>query len=248
MPAIAKTAKVVVTPDGGLTKINTVYTFATEANIKTPAKAHETVTVLPAEFEDAATIKLSSPLMAIASPVKTLAIRPKPKKSRKKESKLPKAPLPEALPDSVRHDLERKLGRIFYNPELLWEALQASANNVTQIGDLKIDDGNKKLAFLGDAVVKTTLLADWLRSGESRRMFPSFIIEYYFQLFKVVESLDIKLMQSRKQDKDMSSLSLLAIIRTSIRLAARLVLNHLSTPNTLSFLPKLCLPLSRVRL
>jgi hypothetical protein len=34
----------------------------------------------------------------------------------------------EALPDSSRTDLERKLGHTFVDPNILWEALQAHGN------------------------------------------------------------------------------------------------------------------------
>lgn len=74
----------------------------------------------------------------------------------------------QALPDSNRHDLERRLGHIFENPNLMWEALQAAGNGVVQIGDRKIDDGNKKLAMLGDTILKLAILRDWFVSGEPR--------------------------------------------------------------------------------
>ena len=75
------------------------------------------------------------------------------------------------LPDSNRCDLERKLGHVFSDPNLLWEALQAADNGVIQIGDRKIDNGNKKMALLGDAILQLALLNDWFESGESRSMF-----------------------------------------------------------------------------
>ena len=81
------------------------------------------------------------------------------------------APVLDALPDSRRHDLERKLGHIFENPNLLWEALQAHGNGITQIGDRKIVDGNKKLALLGDTCMKMTIFSDWFDSGASRSQY-----------------------------------------------------------------------------
>lgn len=82
---------------------------------------------------------------------------------------MPRKPKPiRALPDSNRYDLERRLGHIFDNPNLLWEALQAAGNGVTQIGERKIEDGNKKLAMLGDTILKMALLRDWFVSGDSR--------------------------------------------------------------------------------
>lgn len=76
-----------------------------------------------------------------------------------------------ALPDSNRNDLERKLGHIFADPNLLWEALQAAGNGVVQIGERKIEDGNKKMAMLGDTILQLAVLNDWFDSGKSRSKF-----------------------------------------------------------------------------
>jgi hypothetical protein len=81
-----------------------------------------------------------------------------------------KKPL-KAVPESNRHDLERKLSHIVIDPNLLWEALQAAGNGVIQIGDRKIEDGNK-LAMLGDTILQLAVLNDWFGSGESRSEFP----------------------------------------------------------------------------
>jgi ribonuclease III len=81
-----------------------------------------------------------------------------------------KKPL-KALPDSNRHDLERKLSHIFSDPNLLWEALQAAGNGVIQIGDRKIEDGNKKMAMLGDTILQLAVLNEWFESGDSRSEF-----------------------------------------------------------------------------
>jgi ribonuclease-3 len=81
-----------------------------------------------------------------------------------------KKPL-KALPDSNRHDLERKLSHIFTDPNLLWEALQAAGNGVVQIGDRKIEDGNKKMAMLGDTILQLAVLNEWFESGGSRSKF-----------------------------------------------------------------------------
>jgi ribonuclease-3 len=81
-----------------------------------------------------------------------------------------------ALPDSNRHDLERLLGHIFDNPNLMWEALQAAGNGVVQIGDRKIEDGNKKMALLGDSILKLAILRDWFTSGKTRSMYRTVLL------------------------------------------------------------------------
>ncbi len=86
--------------------------------------------------------------------------------SRKKKATL-------SLPDSNRHDLERKLGHIFLDPNLLWEALQAAGNGVVKIGDCKIEDGNKKMAILGDTILRPAVPNDWHGSRKPRSEFLS---------------------------------------------------------------------------
>ncbi|KAG0651843.1 hypothetical protein D0Z07_0846 [Hyphodiscus hymeniophilus] len=50
-----------------------------------------------------------------------------------------------------------------------WEALQIKGNGITQLGDRIIDDGNKKLALLGDSLLKTIVLDQWSYTGMSRK-------------------------------------------------------------------------------
>jgi len=76
-----------------------------------------------------------------------------------------------ALSDSERADLERKLCHIFADPNLLWEALQAAGNGVALIVERKVEDGNKKMAMLGDSILQLAILKDWFGSGESRSEF-----------------------------------------------------------------------------
>ena len=84
------------------------------------------------------------------------------------KKKLPKPFV--ALSEPVRHDLERRLGHIFHNPDLLGEALEAAGNGTQKIGNREIEDGNKRLALLGDTILKMALLRDWFASGDTRRM------------------------------------------------------------------------------
>ena len=126
------------------------------------------ITNLPADISAVATAHLTSPVKSFS----TLRLKPTPKwpapvlTGRPQVSKIQTR---NALPDEHRHALERKLGYIFADPNLLWEALQAHGNGVKIIGDRKIEDGNKKLALLGDCVVKMAVLNDWFETGESRR-------------------------------------------------------------------------------
>lgn len=72
------------------------------------------------------------------------------------------------LPAEHHHDLEQKLGHTFADPTILQEALQAAGNGVRQIGDRTIEDGNKRLALLGDSIMTLVLLRGWYKDGESR--------------------------------------------------------------------------------
>jgi hypothetical protein len=146
------------------------------------AATRVSVTTLPAEISTSAILPLASPV----KPSSSLAIRPKatPKSPAKILTLGPNVrkfqPL-KTLPDAHRHTLERKLGHIFENPNLLWEALQAHGNGIKMIGDRKIEDGNKKLALLGDCVIKMVILNDWFETSESRRKFlPWFHHKFYF--------------------------------------------------------------------
>lgn len=59
---------------------------------------------------------------------------------------------------------EALVGYVFLDKELLWEALQAAGSNMT----FQYPEGNKRLAMIGDAVLKLALLAD-LRSSNMTR-------------------------------------------------------------------------------
>ena len=56
----------------------------------------------------------------------------------------------------------------FTDTALLWEALQAADLIVNSAGDPVPNDGNKRLALVGDAVNRLVLADDWYRSGKPR--------------------------------------------------------------------------------
>lgn len=100
-------------------------------------------------------------------------------RSRNKKAQLAHAAAQQALLTTTDyHNLEGKLGYIFADRTILQEALQAAGNGVTKIGERKIEDGNKRLAMLGDSILQVALLKDWFIEGESRRKFPSGKNEY----------------------------------------------------------------------
>ena len=76
--------------------------------------------------------------------------------------------------------LQSKIGYTFKNPQYLWEAVQAPgsvlhADEVLSAGTdrhsaglQEFPNGNKRLALLGDTVLKLALLEDWYKGQESR--------------------------------------------------------------------------------
>ncbi|KAJ9663579.1 hypothetical protein H2201_005540 [Coniosporium apollinis] len=60
------------------------------------------------------------------------------------------------------------LGYQFNDSDLLWEALQAAGSPVVYIGARHLRDGNKRLALLGDTVLKLVLVREWYTSGRDR--------------------------------------------------------------------------------
>ena len=77
---------------------------------------------------------------------------------------------------------QTKIGYNFKNVLYLWEALQAPGSVVRSgslegapttyhsIGFQRFPDGNRRLAILGDTVLKTALVEDWYRGGDTRGM------------------------------------------------------------------------------
>lgn len=117
----------------------------------------------------AKTTQIKTPMIQTPQP-KTLRLKAFPPKTLSSTTPRLKTIVYKALPDNSRQELERKIGHIFADPNLLWEALQAHGNGVVQIGIRKVQDGNKKMAMLGDTILQLAVLRDWFDSGDSRRM------------------------------------------------------------------------------
>ena len=60
------------------------------------------------------------------------------------------------------------IGRQFNDERLLEAALQAAGSGLPITGAHDLRDGNKRLALLGDSILKTALLSDWYSSRASR--------------------------------------------------------------------------------
>lgn len=83
--------------------------------------------------------------------------------------------------------LQSKLGYTFKNPQYLWEAVQARGSvshpdEVSSAGTERpgaglhnFPDGNKRLALLGDTILKLAILEDWYKGQESREKITRFI-------------------------------------------------------------------------
>ena len=75
------------------------------------------------------------------------------------------------------------IGYNFKNTQYLWEALQAPGSVVRSgsvegvgteyhsVGFRRFPDGNRRLAILGDTVLKLALVENWYRGGEVRGMY-----------------------------------------------------------------------------
>lgn len=63
---------------------------------------------------------------------------------------------------------EAIIGRTFNNRLLLWEALQAAGSPVLLIGNRRLENGNKRLAVLGDTVLQLALVEGWYESNAAR--------------------------------------------------------------------------------
>lgn len=64
--------------------------------------------------------------------------------------------------------VEAIVGRQFTDPNKLWEALQAAGSPVLFIGTRRISDGHKRLALIGDSVLKLALISHWYAGTDPR--------------------------------------------------------------------------------
>ena len=70
---------------------------------------------------------------------------------------------------AARNHVETMIGYQFINPDLLQEALHAGGPIV--IGGKSIDEGNKRLAMIGDHALSLSLCISDYNSGASRGMY-----------------------------------------------------------------------------
>jgi len=73
------------------------------------------------------------------------------------------------MPPSV-HDLQTAIDYQFSNSLYLLEALRTPGAGYHTASSQSGYDGNKRLAYLGEAVLKTILLEDWYLAGADRSM------------------------------------------------------------------------------
>ena len=69
---------------------------------------------------------------------------------------------------NVTRGVERVIGHSFNDPLILWEALQAAGSSVRSAGSRRFPDGNKRLAILGDTILKLVLVSRWYDSADIR--------------------------------------------------------------------------------
>lgn len=64
--------------------------------------------------------------------------------------------------------VENIIGYNFSDSLILWEALQAAGSTVRSAGTRRFPDGNKRLAVLGDTILKLVLVSEWYNSADAR--------------------------------------------------------------------------------
>ena len=73
-----------------------------------------------------------------------------------------------AAVQSSIHGAEAVIDYNFNDPNLLWEALQEAGSTVLSIAGRRIQNGNKRLAVVGDIVLDLVLANDWYQGTEPR--------------------------------------------------------------------------------
>ena len=66
------------------------------------------------------------------------------------------------------NDLQESIGHQFLNTRHLLEALRAAGTGNATSNAASGTDGNKRLAQLGDAIIKMIIMENWYLTGESR--------------------------------------------------------------------------------
>lgn len=69
--------------------------------------------------------------------------------------------------------VKAKIAYSFNDKDLTREALQVAGSTVTKSGDRYIDDGNKRLASLGDRVAELIVTLGWYKTRHTRCMYHS---------------------------------------------------------------------------
>lgn len=64
--------------------------------------------------------------------------------------------------------VQRIIGYTFNDTSIVWEAMQAAGSGVRLVGNRRIPDGNKRLAVLGDTILKLAIIEEWYNGGEAR--------------------------------------------------------------------------------
>ena len=80
---------------------------------------------------------------------------------------------------TMTRGVETIIGYNFSDPLILWEALQAAGSGVTSAGIRRFPDGNKRLAVLGDTILKLVLVGHWYDSAGVRGIVG--MIRWYFR-------------------------------------------------------------------
>lgn len=70
------------------------------------------------------------------------------------------------------HACEDAIGYKFHNPWLLWEALQAAGSPVCQLNIPRYEEGNMRLAIVGDRILDLLLALSWYPTYQKRRIAP----------------------------------------------------------------------------
>lgn len=70
---------------------------------------------------------------------------------------------------NITSAVENIIGYSFSDPLILWEALQAAGAS-RAAGTRRFPDGNKRLAVLGDTILKLVLVQEWYDSADARGM------------------------------------------------------------------------------
>ena len=69
---------------------------------------------------------------------------------------------------NMTHGVESIISYNFSDSLILWEALQAAGSTVRSAGTRRFPDGNKRLAVLGDTILKLVLVSEWYNSADAR--------------------------------------------------------------------------------